>query len=402
MQAADQGIWVSRDGRTRYANRRMAELMGCSIDELMVRSVLDFVPPEESESVKARGERGREGHRQHYEMRLLRADGTWFLAEIRTTPLRDPAGAYKGAVAVVTDITDRSEAEAVARFRAALLDAIGEAVIAARPDGTIIYANPAAEHMFGWSAAELLGQNGLELLAAPGGGADAAHIHAKLLAKTRHAGDLVLARRDGTPFAAHLTGSPVLDDEGVVVGVIGVLRDDTERDGLLGRLRAQDQQAETVALLGAGVVRDVPRDRLLVEAVEAARRVLQADDAALLELAPGGDEFIVRVASPNRGALPVIPAGSRSLAGYTALAGTVVTVEDARKDRRFDIAAPPGVDITIVSAVAAPVRGASGVCGVLIASRTMPHRFDRSAAHFMQSIANVAGVALQQRADELT
>jgi PAS domain S-box-containing protein len=396
MQAADQGIWVSREGTTRYANRRMAELMGCSIDELMVRSVLDFVPPEEMELLVERGGLGREGHRQSYEMRLLRADGTSFLAEVRTTPLRDPAGAYKGAVAVVTDITDRSEAEAVARSRAALLDAIGEAVLAARPDGTIIYANPAAERIFGWSAAELLGQNGLELLAGPGAGGKASRIHAKLIAKMRHSEEVVLSRRDGTPFRAHLTGSPVVDDVGTLVGVIGVLRDDTERDGLLGRLRAQDQQAETVALLGAGVVRDVPRDRLLLEAVEAVRRVLQADDAALLELRPDGRGFAVRVTSPHRESVPDIPAGSHSLAGYTALAGKVVTVEDAELERRFDLASPAGVDIEIVAAIAAPVLGAKGVCGVLIASRRMPRRFNESAAHFMQSIANVAGVALQQ------
>src|SRR3954465_10303603 len=28
LRVADQGIWVSKDGRTRYANRRMAEIMG--------------------------------------------------------------------------------------------------------------------------------------------------------------------------------------------------------------------------------------------------------------------------------------------------------------------------------------------------------------------------------------
>src|SRR3954452_18361580 len=35
LQAAGQGIWVIHDGRTRYANRRMAELMGCSVEELI-------------------------------------------------------------------------------------------------------------------------------------------------------------------------------------------------------------------------------------------------------------------------------------------------------------------------------------------------------------------------------
>src|ERR1700730_16105667 len=108
MQAADQGIWVSQDGRTRYANRRMAELMGCSIDELLARPVLDFVD-EPLDTVKEQGRLVHDGHRQRYEVRLRRPDASSFLAEVSTTPLRDSGGIYKGAVAVVSDITARSQ-----------------------------------------------------------------------------------------------------------------------------------------------------------------------------------------------------------------------------------------------------------------------------------------------------
>jgi PAS domain S-box-containing protein len=397
VQAADQGIWVARDGQTRYANRRMAELLGCSIDELMVRPALDFVDPRDEDIARQRGQRSRDGYRQRYETRLLRADGSSFLAEISTTPLRDPGGAYRGAVAVVSDVTVRREAEADAQFKAALLDAIGDAVMAARPDGTIVYANPAAEGLFGWRAAELVGKNGLDLLAAPGDRHIATRIHSRLLAKSRQNGDVTLSRRDGTQFHAHLTGSTVVDDHGDIVGVIGVLRDNSERDSLKNELRSQQQQAETVALLGAGVLSDTGRDPdvVLTEVVEAARRVLQADNAALLELSPHGDQLIVRLTSPDNGARPAIPAGSRSLAGYAVLAGSVVVVEDTSLDRRFDLASPSGVDVSIVSAIAAPVLGAAGICGVLIASRGTPHKFSPSATHFMQCIANVAGIALQ-------
>src|SRR5258708_470282 len=45
VQAADDGIWVSREGRTLFVNRKMAELMRCSIDELLARPVLDFIDP---------------------------------------------------------------------------------------------------------------------------------------------------------------------------------------------------------------------------------------------------------------------------------------------------------------------------------------------------------------------
>jgi PAS domain S-box-containing protein len=308
--------------------------------------------------------------------------------------LHDSAGAYKGAVAVVSDITARNAANSEARFRTALLDAIGEAVLAARPDGTIVYANPAAERLLGWRTAELIGQNGLELLGPPGLTTDASRIHSKLLGKVHHSGNVTLSRRDGTQFAVHMTGSPVLDDQGDLIGVIGVLSDNTDRDRLNSEIQTQQQQAETVALLGARALRDGPSERNLVltEAVEAIRRVLQSDRAALLELVPGGAELVVRVASPRFRAPTIVPSGSGSFAGYTAMAGKVVLVDDARHDRRFDIPATPG-HASIVSAIAAPIFGPSGVCGVLMAHRTTRRPFNRSAVHFMQSIANVVAVA---------
>ena len=57
LQVAGQGVWVSRDGRTRYANRRMAELMGCSVEDLLVIPVLDF-HPEDIQVTKERVKNG--------------------------------------------------------------------------------------------------------------------------------------------------------------------------------------------------------------------------------------------------------------------------------------------------------------------------------------------------------
>jgi PAS domain S-box-containing protein len=398
VQAADQGIWVSQDGHTRYANRRMAELMGCSIDDLLARPVLEFLEPESLETVRSAGLLVREGHRQHLEVRMRRADGSSFLAEVSTTPLRDASGGYNGAVAVVSDVTARRQADAEASFRIALLDAIGDAVVAARPDGTIVYANPAVERVLGWRVADLIGQNGLELLPTPDATSSSTRIHSTLLAKRRHSGELELSRRDGTRFVAHVTGSPVLDARGGLSALIAVLSDNTERDRLEHEARSKDQQAETVALLGARALRCDSSDRKLVltEAVEATRRVLQSEHSALLEIVAGNDELRVRVASPQVDEPTVMPSGSRSLCGYTVLAGKVVVVEDVRRDRRFDTPPGPGpAQLGIVSAIAAPVFGPSGVSGVLIAATTELRRFDSSAAHFVQSMANVVGSALE-------
>jgi PAS domain S-box-containing protein len=398
LQATDAAIWVSQDTQTRYVNRRMAELLRCSIDELLERSVFDFIDPDDVEATKERGRLERTGKRSSFEVRMRRADSSPFLAEISTTPLRTPNGALEGAVAVVHDVTVRNREASEARFRNALLDAIGEGVIATRTDGTIVYANPAAESLLGWRASELVGQNGLEILPTRDEGGSQ-QIHAGLLAGNRFSGELDLARRDGIHFLAHVTGTPVHDNHNEPVGLIAVLSDSSERRRQEQDVRNHEQQAETVAFLGLRALQSAPNDLdlVLAEAVEATRRVLQSDRAALFERLPGDDELAVRVTSPHIDQPITVQFGSRSLTGYTALAGKVVAVEDTGSDRRFEMH-PTAGQLGIVSAIAAPVFGPTGTCGVLTVGDTKRRKFDLSATHFIQSMANVVGIALQRSA----
>jgi PAS domain S-box-containing protein len=117
LQVADQGIWVTKDGRTRYANRRMTEMMGYSLEELVAIPALDFIDPELLSITKERTEQVRAGHRLHFTMKLRRADRSTFLAELTTTPLLNAAGRYDGAVALVSDITARTQNDRNARTR---------------------------------------------------------------------------------------------------------------------------------------------------------------------------------------------------------------------------------------------------------------------------------------------
>jgi PAS domain S-box-containing protein len=396
VQAAGEGIWVIQEGRTRFVNRRMAELMHCSIDELTDRSALDFVEPTWLAVAELHIERLRAGHRQRCELGLVRPDGSTFLSEVNATPLRDAGGAYNGAVAVITDVTARGEAEAEARFRTAALDAIGEAVVAAQSDGTIVYVNPAVERLLGWRPDELIGQNGVDLLPSPDASDRARQVHSKLLAGRRQAGEMRLTRRDGSLFSAHISGSPIVGAAGEPVAVVTVIRDDTERLRMHQQARSQEQQAEIVALLGSRVLAAGGDDRTLIltEAVEACRRALEADVAALLDVTGPGEDLTVRIASPNRPQAGTMPGGSRSIAGFTALAGQVVVVEDAACDRRFDRPDPPSWRGPVASGIGAPVMGASGVCGVLLVGWLTRRDVSPSAGHFAQSVANVIGMAL--------
>jgi PAS domain S-box-containing protein len=375
----------------------MAELMRCPIDALLDRPVLELVDPCWLDTAQSHIAMLRAGHRQRYELGLIRADGTKFVAEVNATPLRDNAGAYHGAVAVIKDVSARLEAEAEARFRTAALDGIGEAVIATRPDSTVVYANPASERLLGWRPADLIGQVGVELLPSPDASETARRVHAHLLAAKPQTGELRLTRRDGSQFPAYITGTPITDEKGELIAFVAVIRDDTERHRLEQEVRAQEQQAEIVALLGSRLLSATARDTtpILTEAVEACRRAVGADLGVLLDVTGLGEDLRVRVTSPHRPAADVIPGGSRSIAGYTALAGKVVVVDDAPSDRRFDQAPTPSWRGPIRSAVAAPVLSRTGVCGVVLVARMTPERFSPSAAHFVQSVANIVGMALQ-------
>jgi PAS domain S-box-containing protein len=398
LQVMNQGVWVSRDGRTRFANRKMADLMGCSVDELVSRPVFDFHKAEELQAARTRGMKVRAGERLSFTQELRRADGSTFLARVTTTPLFNQAGQYEGAVALVDDVTARTEAENESRFRNALLDAIGEAVMAARPDGTIVYANPAVERLLGWRVSELIGENGVELLAPQDAITTAMSFHSRLLGRKHQSGELRLTRRDGTHVMAHVTGAPVLDVNHELIGLIAVLTDNSDRIRMEEEIRVQAQQAEVVALLGARALQCGPGDEssVLAEAVGAVRRVLQAEHGLVVQIGAGGGSVLVSSRPPEDPRDPqTIPVGSRSLTGYTALAGKVVIVEDATRDRRFDLAPRPK-QLGLRSAIAAPVLGPLGVRAVVLALSKQPHKFNQSSAHFMQSIANVVGIVLQR------
>ena len=137
---------------------------------------------------------------------------------------------------VFQDISRRKQTElelenqrALLKFRAQMLDNVGEAVVVTDPEGTVLFWNRAATRLYGWTADEAVFAP-LDRLAG---------IHetsAASLAILRRddegsgwSGESRMPRRDGTTFPALITTTPVRDDAGELTAVIGVSRDISER-----------------------------------------------------------------------------------------------------------------------------------------------------------------------------
>ncbi len=109
-----------------------------------------------------------------------------------------------------------------------LLDSIAQAVIGTTPEGVIVYWNGAAERLYGWERSEVLGRNVVELTVPEDLTGEAARIMEVLVAGETWSGDFRVRRRDGSSFTARVMDSPMLDEAGQLVGIIGIAFDVTQ------------------------------------------------------------------------------------------------------------------------------------------------------------------------------
>ena len=116
VDTAQEGIWtIDAAANTSFVNRRMAEMLGYAPEEMLGRPLLGFMTEEAQEDAKRNLERRRHGVIEVHEFRFRKKDGAEIWARVATNPLLGADGVYSGALAMVTDITERRRTEEVLR-----------------------------------------------------------------------------------------------------------------------------------------------------------------------------------------------------------------------------------------------------------------------------------------------
>jgi len=113
VEESEEGIWVvDREYRVRYANGKLADLLGLpSPDGVIGQSYFDFVAPEYHATLRNEVAQRMQGQRGTYELRLLRQGGGSQWVEISAFPLFDESRMFLGAAGFVADIEWRKAAE---------------------------------------------------------------------------------------------------------------------------------------------------------------------------------------------------------------------------------------------------------------------------------------------------
>ena len=158
---ADAVVVTGIDRRVLTANRAAAVLFGRPLDDLPGTPIDDVVAAAEREHVAARERRAFEGEEQHYETKVVRANGEERIVAVSTTPLV-LEGELLGAVATLRDITEQKRAqETLARSEARyrnLFESASDAIATFDANGRFTTFNHAAEIISGYRREELVGQ----------------------------------------------------------------------------------------------------------------------------------------------------------------------------------------------------------------------------------------------------
>jgi len=240
----DAAVVIDSSGRIVALNALAASMFGYALGELDGQPIETLVP----ERLRAAHVGQRDGYLAaprtrpmggpDLDLRARRKDGSEFPVEISLAPLSS-AGAAPLIVAAIRDVTELRQRERLAARLAAIVQASDAAILSTLPDRTVDSWNPAAERLFGYTAAEMIGQP-LDGLIPAEERAEFERAHAE----PGHDGALISdswrLRKDGTRIPVAVTVSAMHDQHGAVIGYCEVLRDMTER---------RRQQAELAAAL---------------------------------------------------------------------------------------------------------------------------------------------------------
>src|SRR5207248_2270381 len=171
---------------------------------------------------------------------LIAKDGTERPILDSAAPIRNANGELSGVVLVFRDVTEHRAAGLMNRRMAAIVESSDDAIIGKNLDGIITSWNQGGEKIFGYTAAEAVGQPILMLIPA-----DRVHEEQIILERLRRGEriehfETVRRRKNGSLVDVSLTVSPIKDSGGKIIGASKIARDITRRKQNEEALRRSD------------------------------------------------------------------------------------------------------------------------------------------------------------------
>jgi len=110
VDTANEGIWLTDSrGTISFVNPKLLQLLGHDSAEMLGKPLIGFVAPDDRAATQTELDSRSPSSRR--ELRLLRKGGTELWGSLSMAPILDASGEFVGGLGMVTDITERHQAE---------------------------------------------------------------------------------------------------------------------------------------------------------------------------------------------------------------------------------------------------------------------------------------------------
>lgn len=389
MDTMGEGLAVTdADGKLAYANPAFATLVGQDSQAMLGHNPADYVVAEDRPQLRQAFMARRRGDRSSYEIRLQHSDGQTTSVLVSAVP-RMWRGQYQGAIAVVTDLTERKRTEQAlreseARYR--LLVDTSPYAIGIYQDQKIVFANRAAAQLLGADEPEALLGATVEQIVAPEE-LEPAFLRMRQLIEGDtglYPAQNVYLRLDGTRVPVEIVAVPF--SYGARPAVQVLVQDITER------VRRQ-RELEAQAMLAQALSETIELEPLLARILEAGIHAVEAALKGSIMLTDAEGALQIRVL---RG---YTDPRTRTLQfpkefGYGVRAFRLrrpLLIDDVRSDAEIAYVGEIEEVASVQSAIVVPLVVRGDVIGVM----TLDNTERRSAfdAHDLRVLTNLAATA---------
>lgn len=339
----------------------------------------------------------------HFETVRIAKDGKVVNISLSISPVTDKYGKIIGASKIVRDITERKQAEERKAMLAAIVDTSDDTILSKTLQGIITSWNKAAERMFGYTADEAIGKH-ISMLIPTARLQEEDYIISNIAQgnKVNHF-ETIRITKDGKEIPISLSVSPVMNNEGQVIGASKIARDISLQKATEQSLTNYTHRLEIINAVIKIISEELDLQKILQKVTDVTTELTGAEFGAFFynSVNESGDALMLYTLSgAPKEAFENLGMPRNTVLFHPTFSGQgIVRVDDITTDARYGQNHPhsgmPNGHLPVKSYMAVPVVSRSGlVIGSLFFGHPETGKFTRQHEALVTPIATQAAIAI--------
>lgn len=384
-------VMVDRERRYTFANTAYAEILGLPSANIIGLRIADVLAPLYEDQIRPRLDSAFAGERVSYELHRSVPGGNRFYA-VRYEPMKE-GGVVSQVVVVITDITERKEAElerqrSEGRYRT-LFDCAPDGILIADPQSYYLDVNDEMCRMLGYTRDELIGSHASDIVSLD----EMQNIEPALIDINSGAGHSRVwqfRRKDGTRFAGEVIVTRMPDGN-----LLAVVRDITDR-------RRAENERRIVFEIIQGSITTPNLDEFLKLVHRSISQIVYSENCFVIlhDQASGlvNFEFWADTHDPEPAPRPV----GKGFSSYVLRTGQPLLLTAEKRKSLIENADAEQIGTYSPSWVGVPLRTPSRTIGVMVLQHyEIENAYSQSDLEFLTSVGDQIALAIERkRADE--